>query len=435
MVDAALYGSGNPAIVLTYAWDRLLIDPLPGPRSPADFTGLTTLTPNVFVVTAESRPVPPADSTLPRLALEVRQTIGLIDPRYGAEGVLRQLTEVVELLRPESIDRLDVGGDILAWGDEATLRSPLADALVLAACPRLDADVRLLLAGPGLDGELTVGELYPLLGRNVLTLSPDDVGGAGVLERRPSEAAAMLAATARGVRGRCEVRDAGLPVPLTDEGSTVHADDPAVAFARSTLARTVARTRTLTEAETLSCETIGFSEIDYECTKASRLRSAPVRPLDRGDVLDRVTDFEQGVRARQISHTTVRRMTEALGLPGEHREPLKALLIRYRPGQYVAPLWLICRGGRRRVEFRGTAAGRGWGVVGSGTRAEVPPRVRGVAPEGCPCRRDPRTRGVECRSAWSRPQSREPTTEVCHCPQLHAKQAHFDACATRSRMD
>jgi hypothetical protein len=32
----------------------------------------------------------------------------------------------------------------------------------------------------------------------------------------------MLAATARGVRGTCEMRDAGLPVPLTDEGPTVH---------------------------------------------------------------------------------------------------------------------------------------------------------------------------------------------------------------------
>ncbi|MEU3601605.1 DUF1152 domain-containing protein [Streptomyces sp. NPDC006798] len=342
MTDAALYGTGDPAIVLTYAWDRLLIDPLPGPRSPADFTNLAPLTPNVSVVTAESRPVPPAGSTLPRLAREVPQTIGLIDPRYGAEGVLRQLTEVVERLRPESIDVLDVGGDILARGDEAALRSPLADALVLAACHRLGAGVRLLVAGPGLDGEVTAGELRPLLGRNVLTLSPDDVDRvAGVLEWHPSEATAMLAATARGVRGRCEVRDAGLPVPLTDEGPTVHAVDPATAYARNTLARAIASTRTLAEAEALSRETVGFSELDYERAKAARLRAGPVAPLDPDAVLAEVTAFEHAARARQISHTTFRRLTEALGLPGAQREALKALLLRYRGEQYVAPLWHI----------------------------------------------------------------------------------------------
>ncbi|MEV6566188.1 DUF1152 domain-containing protein [Streptomyces kronopolitis] len=31
MPDAALYGAETPAVVLTYAWDRLLADPMPGP--------------------------------------------------------------------------------------------------------------------------------------------------------------------------------------------------------------------------------------------------------------------------------------------------------------------------------------------------------------------------------------------------------------------
>jgi hypothetical protein len=48
-------------------------------------------------------------------------------PRAGLE-------ELVEHLAPESIDPLDMGGDILARGGEPTLKSPLADAVTLAAC-------------------------------------------------------------------------------------------------------------------------------------------------------------------------------------------------------------------------------------------------------------------------------------------------------------
>lgn len=46
----------------------------------------------------------------------------------------------------------------------------------------------------------------------------------------------MLAATARGAQGICEVRDAGLPVPLTDEGPTVHEADIDDALSRNQLA-------------------------------------------------------------------------------------------------------------------------------------------------------------------------------------------------------
>ena len=52
----------------------------------------------------------------------------------------------------------------------------------------------------------------------------------------------MLAATARGVRGICEVRDAGLPVPLTDEGPSVHEVDLDEALQRNELARAILAT-------------------------------------------------------------------------------------------------------------------------------------------------------------------------------------------------
>ncbi|MET9194111.1 DUF1152 domain-containing protein [Streptomyces olivaceus] len=342
MLNTALYGDEDQAVILTYAWDRLLIDPVPGPRSAHDFTGLETVTRSVRSVPATARPIAPAGSTLPRLAAELPQTFALLDPQRGVEGVTNQLEELIAHLTPESIDLLDVGGDILARGDEPTLKSPLADALTLAACCRVDAPVRLLVAGPGLDGELSADELRPLLGPVVHTFTAEDVAPiSSVLEWHPSEATGMLAATARGVRGTCEVRDAGLPVPLTDASPQLHEVDLDEALSHNALTRAIMATTTLHETEAHSREVCGFSEIDYERNKATWLRDQPSAALDTEAVLRQLDQFESEAHAHGITHTTFRHLTEVLNLNGFQRGDLRQLLLASRPEQYAAPLWRI----------------------------------------------------------------------------------------------
>ncbi|MFF0033531.1 DUF1152 domain-containing protein [Streptomyces avermitilis] len=342
MLHAALYGDEDRAVILTYAWDRLLIDPVPGPRGPANFTGLEPITPSVWTVPAGARPIAPAGSTLPRLAAELPHTFALIDPHHGTEGLTRQLEELVDHLAPQSIDLLDVGGDILARGDEPTLKSPLADALTLAACCQVNAPVRLLLAGPGLDGELPLDDLRGLLGTLVHTFTAKDVDTiSSVLEWHPSEATGMLAATARGVRGTCEVRDAGLPVPLTDEGPTLHEVDLDEAVSRNQLARAILATESLDEVEAHSREICGYSEIDYERNKAAWLSEQPPAKLDPAAVWTELEQFEAEARSRGVTHTTFRHITEALNLNGAQRDGLRRLLIGGRPEQYEPPLWRI----------------------------------------------------------------------------------------------
>ncbi|MET8786701.1 DUF1152 domain-containing protein [Streptomyces sp. NPDC004589] len=343
MLDAALYGDEpDHAVILTYAWDRLLIDPVPGPRGPDNFTGLAPVTPAVWSVPAGARPIAPAGSTLPRLAAELPHTLTLIDPRHGAEGIARQLEELIGHFKPPTIDLLDVGGDILARGDEPTLKSPLADALTLAACCQVDAPIRLLIAGPGLDGEVPVDDIRSLFGPLVHRFTAENTEPvSSVLEWHPSEATGMLAATARGVRGICEVRDAGLPIPLTDEGPTVHEVDLDDALSRNELARAVLSTTTLDEVETLSREVCGYSEIDYERNKAAWLKDQQAAKLDPDTALSQLDAFESEARSRGVSHTTFRRLTEVLNLSGSQRGDLRQLLISNRPERYAAPLWRI----------------------------------------------------------------------------------------------
>ncbi|MFE2736638.1 DUF1152 domain-containing protein [Streptomyces sp. NPDC059349] len=167
------------------------------------------------------------------------------------------------------------------------------------------------------------------------------------LPRAPQPRAPPAATTAdstpsgSGVRGRCEVRDAGLPVPLTDEGPTLHKADLDEALNRDEFARTVLATETLAEAEQHSREVCGYSEIDCKRNKASWLSSQAEQKFDPEAVFRQLDQFEVQARARGIAHTTFRRLTEAFGLIGKQRQDLRALLLSSRPEQYEAPLWRI----------------------------------------------------------------------------------------------
>ncbi|MCN9240107.1 DUF1152 domain-containing protein [Streptomyces sp. RY43-2] len=342
MLHAALYGNEGQAVILTYAWERLVVDPVPGPRGAADFTGLEQITPAVRAVPPGASPLAPAGSTLPRLAAELPHSFALIDPYQGARGITRQLEELVDHLAPESIDLLDVGGDILARGDEPTLKSPLADALTLAACCQVGSPIRLLVAGPGLDGELPFDDLRGMLGPIVHTFTPTDVQPiSSVLEWHPSEATGMLAATARGVRGTCEIRDSGLLVPLTDESPRVHEVDLDDAVSRNQLARAVMASESLDQVEQHSREVCGYSEIDYERNKAAWLKEQPHAVPNRATILAKLDQFQAEARKRGVSHTTFRRIAEALNLNNSQLDALRQLLLDSRPKQCAAPLWHI----------------------------------------------------------------------------------------------
>jgi hypothetical protein len=146
VLHQALDPTGRRPQIATYSWDRLLIDPLPGPRNPSSFTRLQPVGDHNYRVTSGTTVRPPAGSTLPRLAAELQADLFLLDPRGGAHGLARQLSELARLLDQRTVTIVDVGGDILAHGDEPALRSPLADCLVLAATTALD-NVQVLVTG------------------------------------------------------------------------------------------------------------------------------------------------------------------------------------------------------------------------------------------------------------------------------------------------
>ncbi|MEU5921029.1 DUF1152 domain-containing protein [Streptomyces sp. NPDC047141] len=344
MVHAALHGAHTPALVLTYAWERLVVDPVPGPRGTADFTGLDRPAPHLALVTPRTAPRAPAGSLLPRLAGGLRPALGMLDPYEGVVGLTRQIQAAARWCGADRIDLVDVGGDIVARGDEPTLRSPLGDALALAACAAAGLPTDVYVAGPGLDNEVPRAVLEPRLGDPAFALASEDTEGVlPVFDWHPSEAGAMLVAAARGVRGVCGTRDAPAPVLLDDASHQVHRLTGDEALRLSPLARALAGCSALEAAEEVSHTVCGFSEIERERRRAAALPAPPgPRPAaDAGDVLERYLAFERALRAQGLGYVTTRRITEELDLTASEAETLHRSLAGGSPPRRAAPLWRL----------------------------------------------------------------------------------------------
>jgi hypothetical protein len=337
----------EPPVVLSYSWDRLLIDPLPGPRRPQDFVGLREWRDNVLEVLPTSAAISPAGSSLPQLAAELPARLLLLDPSGGAVGMAAQVSAAAHWSGADEIVLVDVGGDVLTMGAETNLRSPLADLLALAACALVARPLRLLVPAPGIDGELDRVTLTARLGElgaeRVATLGADVVKPIEhVFTWHPSEASGLLAAAARGVRGFVEVRDAANLIQLTDATTAVFSLD-GHATALVSPAMHLLTTSTFEEAERVVRQTTGVSEIYHETAKAARLRD---RALSLPMPADLATVDQHAIEAadRGADYITIRRLAELLDARSRASlTAFQALMAKYRPGRYLPPLYSTLR--------------------------------------------------------------------------------------------
>ena len=325
---------GEPVGIATLAWDRLIVDPLPGPRSARDFTALRSED-GYYRLTPQTRPVPPAGSTLPRLAAELTLPLILLDPTGGAVSIRHQLTAAIGHLNADVIDLVDVGGDILGRPGDAGLRSPLADGLTAASTARLPTNV--WIVGAGLDGELAEALVLERIGQATASVRLTSTTWSPyrpILDWHPSEATALLAAASRDLRGTVEIRDAGLPVCLTDSSPNAYKLDLPNLIAANPLAGALTDTTTFGQVEHITHDLFGWTELDAERAKATRTARSKSTQADIDLVLPR---WQADAVERGLDYATFRRLAEVLH--STDIGDLKKSLIQRWPERYVWPLW------------------------------------------------------------------------------------------------
>jgi hypothetical protein len=204
----------------------------------------------------------------------------LVDVSGGAVGAAAGIAAAVGALGCDLLVCVDVGGDVLARGDEPQLASPLCDAVMVAAALAVSDRVRPLLAviGPGCDGELSVTEVLErtaALGRagawlDTWGLTPgiaDELEAAAAVV--PTEASLQVARCARGESGEALIRRGRRRVELGPVGALTFIFDPGAASPEGLpIAHAVAGAESIEEGRAALAELGISTELDYERTRA-----------------------------------------------------------------------------------------------------------------------------------------------------------------------
>jgi len=195
----------------------------------------------------------------------------------GPEAIAAGLAATCERMAFDLIVFVDVGGDVIAEGDEPGLRSPLCDAVMLAAAARLGRaghDVLAGVFGLGCDAELTPDEVLARLA--VVAAAGGLCGARGLTEpvaRRieaaislvPTEASAQAVRAFRGASGAATIRGGTRTFELSPMAAvTFYLDVEPTVRAAGPLARAVQGAVSLEEANQ-ALNAIGVStELDLE---------------------------------------------------------------------------------------------------------------------------------------------------------------------------
>ncbi len=256
-----LYDDAEP-LLGGLTWERRPIDPVAGPRRVDEIEAGWELAPGVLLAgphtRVRGRDVFFAES---RMAAYLGRPTVLIDIHGGPGAIADGLGHAITSLGRDLTVFIDVGGDVLAQGDEPGLRSPLCDAIMLAAAQRLAAEghpVLLGVFGIGCDSELTVAEVSEriswvaaaggLCGARGLT-EPVAARVEESLALVPTEASAQAVRAFRGGSGTVSIRGGLRSFELSSAAAQTTFLDVAATFASAgRLARALATVGSLEEA-------------------------------------------------------------------------------------------------------------------------------------------------------------------------------------------
>jgi hypothetical protein len=272
---------GAETIIGGVAWERVIFDPMPGCRSLEEVEGVRPIDKTVWWAGPEARTKDGVRFTEARVAEMTGKDTILVSIADGPKALAQGIIEAASALNIDRVIGVDVGGDAIATGAEKGLRSPLCDAVVVAALAEVEREVPTMLGilGYGSDAELSTEEIDKNLSE--LAAAGGLLGAWGIttetadeMERLAkevgTEASALPVNCFRGEQGLKAIRQGTCFVRLSPVCSVTFYLDPEVVAARGrSLAHIVRSCRSLEEAND-ALHTMGLrTEFDLEREMAS----------------------------------------------------------------------------------------------------------------------------------------------------------------------
>jgi hypothetical protein len=265
---------GAETILGGLTWERILVDPKPGPRRMDEIQDIELISETVGLA-SETTHAGKVRFTESIVAGEFEGKTVLVDINKGVMGTYTGLVEAIEKLGIDLVVGMDVGGDSLARGDEKGLRSPLADSTMLCVLRRLGERIPTFhgVIGCGCDGELTLDELY----RNIAEIASRGgfLGARGmttvdkamlekILPKTHSEASNLTLEAGTGGYGMRTIRDGRRQLTLTPMAAISLYFDPAVVYGISKPAKLIDGTTSLADADEILRKARFMTELYFE---------------------------------------------------------------------------------------------------------------------------------------------------------------------------
>jgi hypothetical protein len=275
---------GTPFVLGGVAWERIVVDPQPGPRPIAEIDGGRPLGSAAVLAEATTSTADGVRFSEALMAEWLGTGTVLIDVTGGAEGAAAGIAAAAADLGCDLVVCADVGGDMLAVGDEPGLASPLCDAIMLAAAVAAGTgepapDVLLAVIGAGCDGELTPDEVSARVAAaaragawlgawGIEPATADEIEAAA--RASYTEASMMVARCARGETGEVPIRGGRRTVELGPLGALVFFIDPLILLGEvAPLAAAVAGSAAIEAARRTLADRGVRTELDYERSRAA----------------------------------------------------------------------------------------------------------------------------------------------------------------------
>ncbi len=307
---------GAKPILGSIVWERRVVDPTPGPIPIEVLAKAERVGDALALVTGETIAVRPHGVVKPQIA-RIAGVLGIkalfLDISKGAIGLRKALRDSIDRLGVEYIIGLDTGGDILAKGYEEGLRSPLADAISLAALASLE-NTAVAVLSPGADGELPQDMVIEYASRIAENRGLIGVYGLSRLEYNVmkrveehvvSEASKIPLRAFEGSHGELRIRAGTRSVKVTLASVMTILLDTSKVWEWTPLGRLVKDANSIEEARRLLNRHCIFTELDLEYELARLSEEPSATPASINEI------YREGVRRLMYEGCTV--LGESLG--------------------------------------------------------------------------------------------------------------------------
>ena len=268
--------NGTQCVLGGLSWERFTIDPDPGPRKLEDACNVCEINRVVWRCNKDSTTRAGARFAEAGMAEVLGEETLLVDISYGPEKVFEGITDAAQKLGADLVVGIDVGGDVLGFGDEKGLMSPLADSIMTAALYRQSFRMPTVMGvfGFGSDGELSKEELERSFG--IIARNGGILGSWGISTKTlklmekaisviPTEASRGPVEYAKGVFRPTSIRKGTRKVELNISSTVTFYVDPRVVYEKvSKPAQAVCECETILEANTKLNESGIRTELDIE---------------------------------------------------------------------------------------------------------------------------------------------------------------------------